>query len=1033
MKSLAFLALASFAQGAVVINEVYFAPPDQQPLEFIELYNPEDLAVSLAGWTLDEFTFPPGTAIAPHGYLVVAQNPEALEKAYGVKALGPFPGKLSNDGEKLTLSDARKKVVEEFKYGVGFPWPSSSLGGGSSLERLNPSLAAGEPGHWRAAGFASTAGETRAFVKPGSVWHYRRGDREASAPAGAWRAAAFPEDSAWQSGKAGIGYGDDDDATVLSDMQGRYSCIFLRQKFTVTGPLPPALQLRLHLDDGCIVWLNGKEIARLRVPEGEPTIRTLAEDHEATGWENVILSSAGKLLLEGENTLAVQVFNSSLRSSDLSFDLALQTPPAGTGAHRPTPGAANSVFTTAIPPVCQYLRHLPEQPKPGEPVTITASFHPGTPVGSAVLQLQAVEPGAYLRKTDPDYATRWQDLPMHDDGKDGDAVSGDHEWSVTIPAEMQTNRRLLRYRCVATGTDGARVQLPYPDDDVPNFAYYVWAGPPDWKAAMQPGRTPELTFTGAFQRTLPIFTLLANADDVAHSQWDGGYNKRKLSGTMVYDGKVYDHMEFKNRGSASTYNTGKNKWGFAFANAHDLQMRDPWGRLYKKTWNSFAMNAAATPWVQINRGMSGLDEAISFRAYQLAGVPASDTVPIHFRVVTTKEEQGATQFAGDLWGLYMIVEDVDGAFLDNHQWPDGITVSPEKGLKHLPDGLKDKAQKAWDELNGGPRGKAEEWWRTHLDIQGYASFHAINRLVGNVDLRPGANYHFYQNPTRGWMPVPWDLDMQFIPRTHQPGYIDQIRCLEVPAIKIEFQARAREILDLLASDPRPDGGQIGQVIAEYARRIEPKGSVLPAQSWGMLDACVWDEHPRSNSRGTYFVSETRQDMFGGSFSRKLATPDFAGFCKYVLDYTTDTRPKKNYQPNDGNPLGYGWGYLAFEAQDAAIPEKPAIKYAGPEKYPLGELKFSITPFADPQGEKTCAAVQWRIGEIGTPADRKWLYEIEPVWLGPATPLTAPAAPEMTIPADKLRPARTYRARARYQDQTGRWSHWSDPVQFSPTK
>jgi len=35
--------------------------------------------------------------------------------------------------------------------------------------------------------------------------------------------------------------------------------------------------------------------------------------------------------------------------------------------------------------------------------------------------------------------------------------------------------------------------------------------------------------------------------------------------------------------------------------------------------------------------VAGLDEAVSFRAYQLAGGPASDTVPIHFRAITTKE------------------------------------------------------------------------------------------------------------------------------------------------------------------------------------------------------------------------------------------------------------------------------------------------------------------------------------------------------------------------------------------------------------
>ena len=36
---------------------------------------------------------------------------------------------------------------------------------------------------------------------------------------------------------------------------------------------------------------------------------------------------------------------------------------------------------------------------------------------------------------------------------------------------------------------------------------------------------------------------------------------------------------------------------------------------------------------------------------------------------------------------------------------------------------------------------------------------------------------------------------------------------------------------------------------------------------------------------------------------------------------------------------------------------------------------------------------------------------------------------ITLPAEVCRPGQTYRVRARYKDLTGRWSHWSNPVQF----
>jgi hypothetical protein len=1020
----AALASTVLATDRVVINEIHFDPVEKGPLEFVELFNPSPKPVDLTGWRLDKFQFPDGTVVEGNGFVVLAQNPEAFAKEFGRKALGPLPGKLSNEGEKLTLTNADGRIVEQFKYGVGFPWPTASAGAGSSLERIHPDLDPAQPGAWRASGYAADQ-FGRVFIPAGNLWRWRKGETEASEPRDAWRQSAFVEDATWQSGRAGFGYEDGDDGTTLNDMRGRYGCVFLRGKFTVHGLVPDALQLRVRVDDGCIIWLNGHEVARLHVPNGEPSISTAAINHEAGEWEDVMIGNAKQWIAPGDNVLAVQAFNSTPDSSDFSIDVVLQTPGGTQATKRPTPGAPNSVISETPLPSCRVVRHEPAKPKPGQAVVVSAEFNPGQPPQIVTLQVQAVEPGAYVRKSDPEYAQRWEDLPMRDDGREGDSIAGDRIWTVTLPPERQVNRRLIRYRIIAADAAGSRLQLPYLDDEVPNFAYYIWQGPPSWAGSMRPGQTPAITFSGEFQQTLPTFTLLANADDVARSQWDGGYNHKKLPGTLIYDGEVFDHIEFKNRGSASVYVAGKNKWGFHFPNGHDLPMRDPWGRPYKAKWNSFALNACASPWVQPNRGMAGLDEAVSFRCYQLAGIPASDTIPIHFRVVTGKNEQGSSQYEGDLWGLYLIVEDVDRAFLDNHKWPDGIIASHEKGIKRVPSDSTVDPQIPWGQFSAGPKGNVEQWWRDRMDLQSYYSFHAINRLVGNVDLRPGANHHFYQHPDRGWMPIPWDLDMQFIPRQHQPGFIDQIRCLDVPALRLEFQSRAREILDLLGSDPSPDGGQIGQVIAEYARRIEPQSK--PDHSWAMLDACLWNLHPRSGVKGTFFQLDAGQQMGGGSFTRKLSTPDLAGFCRYALEYATDARPQKNYAPNDGQWLGYGWGYLAHEAKDANIPTRPVVRYTGAEGFLAGSLTFAISPFADPQGAQTFAATQWRLAEISKTDDEPWTYEITPIWLGPE--VVAQVA-ESHLPGEEIRAGTTYRVRARYKDNSGRWSHWSEPVQWT---
>ena len=149
MKGLVFFlaGTCAFAAERVVINEVHFDPKDKRPLEFIELLNAGDAPAKLDGWKLDKFVFPAGTTLAAGAFVVVAQDAAALEKEFGVKALGPFAGKLSNEGEKLTLADAGGRVVESVKYSAGFPWPTASAGMGSSLERIHPLADASRPGH----------------------------------------------------------------------------------------------------------------------------------------------------------------------------------------------------------------------------------------------------------------------------------------------------------------------------------------------------------------------------------------------------------------------------------------------------------------------------------------------------------------------------------------------------------------------------------------------------------------------------------------------------------------------------------------------------------------------------------------------------------------------------------------------------------------------------------------------------------------------------------------------------------------------
>ena len=66
----------------------------------------------------------PGTSLGAGQYLVVAEDVAMLTSKYETAALGPYEGRLSNDGEQLVLRDATGDKVDEVDYKLGFPWPT---------------------------------------------------------------------------------------------------------------------------------------------------------------------------------------------------------------------------------------------------------------------------------------------------------------------------------------------------------------------------------------------------------------------------------------------------------------------------------------------------------------------------------------------------------------------------------------------------------------------------------------------------------------------------------------------------------------------------------------------------------------------------------------------------------------------------------------------------------------------------------------------------------------------------------------------
>ena len=190
-------------------------------------------------------------------------------------------------------------------------------------------------------GFISTTNLTyESEIRRRTTWRYLD---DGSNQGTAWRNNSF-DDSSWETGRAQLGYGDGDEATVLSfgsNSSDKHRTTYFRKTFSVTD----TSQLeggRIHLlrDDGAIVYLNGQEIARSNMPSGSVNFQTFANGVAGGTDESTyhIFDFPAGLLRDGNNVVAVEIHQANASSSDISFDLELEV---GTFA-----GGATNIYYT---------------------------------------------------------------------------------------------------------------------------------------------------------------------------------------------------------------------------------------------------------------------------------------------------------------------------------------------------------------------------------------------------------------------------------------------------------------------------------------------------------------------------------------------------------------------------------------------------------------------------------------------------------------------------------------------------------------
>lgn len=185
------------------------------------------------------------------------------------------------------------------------------------------------------------------LIAANGAWKYLDNGSNAGT---SWYSATF-NDVTWSSGAAQLGYGDGDEAKVVSygaDANNKYITTYFRKTFNVSNPsLYTWLKMELMRDDGAVVYLNGVEMHRTNMPTTAIAYNTLATTAVANADESAfyVTNLNTTSLVAGTNVIAVEVHQNAVTSTDISFALRLL---AGSGTSLTRGAYLNQVTSNSI-------------------------------------------------------------------------------------------------------------------------------------------------------------------------------------------------------------------------------------------------------------------------------------------------------------------------------------------------------------------------------------------------------------------------------------------------------------------------------------------------------------------------------------------------------------------------------------------------------------------------------------------------------------------------------------------------------------
>jgi hypothetical protein len=339
---------------------------------------------------------PPAVTMRFPGNLAVFTYPEIVTCSLN---------SLTDDGvvSKVEFWADDVKLSEDFTAPHSYDWTNPPIGVHILWAIAQDSLGARGTSAVQRISVIPTNGMLRTLVPFGSEWSYLDNGVNLGT---SWRSNSY-SDTHWPAGPAQLGYGENDEATVVSygnDPQDKHVTTYFRRYFNLPSDAQ-SYQLRVLRDDGVAVYLDGLEVLRNNLSAGAGYATFAATDVGGINEAAHIASNipATNQNIRSGNLLAAELHQFNASSVDLSFDLEfaavvnpkpaviLTSPSAGTLFMSPTNVTLTATASDAygaVSNVIFFANGLPLGTSSISPYTFTWS---NAPVGVHLLRARAMD------------------------------------------------------------------------------------------------------------------------------------------------------------------------------------------------------------------------------------------------------------------------------------------------------------------------------------------------------------------------------------------------------------------------------------------------------------------------------------------------------------------------------------------------------------------------------------------------------------------------------------------------------------------